>query len=401
LPFSRPSPPIKPRGSPPGSRVSLPFLCVLKHPPPIFPASCARIATVDRPAFVFQPPLSSRLPFPPPASMELWGRSSITSRRLEGLVRRGLLRPLSAVQEWLLPGDEGEPVPPEGYVVSFAIFHERGFGVPAHRFLRGLLDFYEVELQHLTPNGIQHMAAFVALCEGFLGIDPHFDLWRYFFSVSLSKRKIGGKEVDAPMGCASIHLRHTRSKGYPYMRLATSNKGWHSQWFYVRDDVSATLPKYTGRLIVDAPASWGWGVQTKDKKHISDLLSALHALKGRGVKGSGIIGAYHARRVAPLMARVLPLHRMTPGMSFEGTVLVDEALPYSEVAQRVKEATEPTKDSAGRVLDIVYPVPGHPPMRPEPGFFEFVSPLLPHSFLSPESPSFNTCFCNVGASRGG
>ena len=78
--------------------------------------------------------------------MELWGRSSITPRRLEGLVRRGLLRSLSAIQEWLLPGDKGEPVPPEGYVVSFAIFHEWGFAVPVHRFLRGLLDYYEVEL---------------------------------------------------------------------------------------------------------------------------------------------------------------------------------------------------------------------------------------------------------------
>ena len=57
--------------------------------------------------------------------MELWGRSSITPRHLEGLVRHGLLHPLSAVQEWLLPSDEGEPVPPEGYVVSFTIFHER------------------------------------------------------------------------------------------------------------------------------------------------------------------------------------------------------------------------------------------------------------------------------------
>ena len=108
--------------------------------------------------------------------MELWGISNITPQRLEGLVRRGLLRPLSTVQEWLLPSDEGEPVPLEGYVVSFAIFHERGFVVPAHRFLRGLLDYYEVELQHLTPYGVQHMAVFVALCEGFLGIDPHFDL---------------------------------------------------------------------------------------------------------------------------------------------------------------------------------------------------------------------------------
>ena len=146
--------------------------------------------------------------------------------------------------------------------------------------------------------------------------------------------------------------------------------------------MSATLPRYTGRLIEEAPGSWAWGVQSKDKKHLSDLLSTLQALKERGVKGTGIIGAYHARRVAPLMARVLPLHRMMPGMSFEGTVLVDEALPYSEVAQRIKEATKLTKDSTGRVLDIVILVPGHPPMRPEPGFFEFVSPLLPGSFLS-------------------
>ena len=94
--------------------------------------------------------------------------------------------------------------------MSFAVFHERGFAIPAHRFLRGLLDYYDVELQHLTPNGVQHMATFVALCEGFLGIDPHFDLWRYFFTVSLSKRRVGGKEVNVPMGCASIHLCPTR-----------------------------------------------------------------------------------------------------------------------------------------------------------------------------------------------
>ena len=56
--------------------------------------------------------------------MELWGRFGITSQRLEGLVHRGLLRPQSTVEEWLLPSEEDEPAPPEGYVVSFAIFHE-------------------------------------------------------------------------------------------------------------------------------------------------------------------------------------------------------------------------------------------------------------------------------------
>ena len=99
------------------------------------------------------------------------------------------------------------------------------------------------------------------------------------------------------------------------------------------------------------------------------------------MKGSGIIGAYHARRVASLMAHALPLYQMVPEASFEGTTLIDKALPPSEVVQRIKEAMEPTKDSVGVVLDFVYPVPGHPPMRPEPGFVDFVSFLFPCPFF--------------------
>ena len=75
--------------------------------------------------------------------------------------------------------------------MSFALFHERGFTVPTHKFLQGMLDYYQVELQHLTPNGVQHIAAFVALCEGFLMISPHFDLWRYLFAINLSKKRVG------------------------------------------------------------------------------------------------------------------------------------------------------------------------------------------------------------------
>ena len=71
--------------------------------------------------------------------------------------------------------------------------------------------------------------------------------------------------------------------------------------------MSANLSRYTGRLIEEAPESWTWGIQLKDKKHLTDLLSALQSLKERGIKEAGIIGAYHARRVAPLMARTSPV----------------------------------------------------------------------------------------------
>ena len=104
---------------------------------------------------------------------------------MESLVHRGLLRARTSAEEWLLPGKEDLSSPPDGYVVSFAHFHERGFTTPAHRFLRGLLHYYKFELQHLNSNGIQHMVVVVALCKGFLGISPHFNLWRHFFVVTL------------------------------------------------------------------------------------------------------------------------------------------------------------------------------------------------------------------------
>ena len=83
---------------------------------------------------------------------------------------------------------------------------------------------------------------------------------------------------------------------------------------------------FFGRIIEEVLGSWKWGVPNKDKKRIKDHLAALQILKERGMKGSGIISAYHTRRVAPLMSRALPLYLIVPGASLEGTTLVDEVL---------------------------------------------------------------------------
>jgi len=86
--------------------------------------------------------------------MDPWCHSDITFQRMEGLIRRGLLYVRTLAKEWLLPGKEDIPSLSDGYVVSFAHFHVRGFATPAHKFLRGLLHYYKIELQHLNPNGI-------------------------------------------------------------------------------------------------------------------------------------------------------------------------------------------------------------------------------------------------------
>jgi hypothetical protein len=82
-----------------------------------------------------------------------------------------------------MPEDPMSPIPVERCVVSFVAFYERGFGVPSHQLLHSLLQHYRLELHNLTSSRILHIATFVTLCKAYMGIDPHFDLWNYFFRV--------------------------------------------------------------------------------------------------------------------------------------------------------------------------------------------------------------------------
>ena len=84
--------------------------------------------------------------------MEPWPRSDVLHMRMEGLVQKGLLRARTAAMEWIIPCGKDEPSPPDGYVVSFVPFHERGLVIPPYRFLRGLLHYYELELQHFESQ---------------------------------------------------------------------------------------------------------------------------------------------------------------------------------------------------------------------------------------------------------
>jgi hypothetical protein len=135
-----------------------------------------------------------------------WPFSTVTVDDLEALVADGLLRPLSGdpQPEWMVPPSGAALTLPPGYVLSFVSFHERGFGVPASRFMRAILHFYGVELHNLNPNSITQAAIFAAVCEGFLGIDPHWDLWTHLFSAEPFASTTGGKE--SPHGGAGRWL---------------------------------------------------------------------------------------------------------------------------------------------------------------------------------------------------
>jgi hypothetical protein len=164
-----------------------------------------------------------------------WPFSAVTVDDLEALVANGLLCPLfgDPQLEWMAPASEADPTPPPRYVVSFVSFHERGFGVPASRFMRALLHYYGVELHNFNPNSIAQAAIFAAVCEGFLGIDHHWDLWTHLFCAELFALTMGEKKVRMAVraGGYTLLLRQGRVQQYIPAILVSSNKGWQHRWF--------------------------------------------------------------------------------------------------------------------------------------------------------------------------
>jgi hypothetical protein len=82
----------------------------------------------------------------------------------------------------------------------FAQFAERGLSLPASDFVKGLMGYYGIEYLNLNPNGIFHTAVFVHFCEAFLGIKPHWILFRKFFRVkpqpsTNNPRVVGGAGI--------------------------------------------------------------------------------------------------------------------------------------------------------------------------------------------------------------
>jgi hypothetical protein len=106
---------------------------------------------------------------------------------------------LTGGDQVIFPSTERIAKPLSGYRVMFLAFLFRALSFLAHEFLRGLLFIYGVQLHQLTPNSILHIACFVTLCESFLGIEPHWTLWKFLFrlcpSVSLSKKPVLGMAV--------------------------------------------------------------------------------------------------------------------------------------------------------------------------------------------------------------
>jgi hypothetical protein len=198
-----------------------------------------------------------------PDPQAAWVRSTMTEAKIQALVDQGLLWSKTEV-EWRTAAGEEFPSEDVKEKVVFSSFFECGFNLPVGDFFRGLLYYYRLELVHLVPNSITVVSTFIHFFEVYLGIPPHFTLWRYFFCVKSTGKRSG------LVGVVILNLRSGLRAEWIDTDLPDNTAGWRSEWFYIADPIPG-LPRWTGHKPVKI-SEWDLGLPTRN---LEDLKGAL------------------------------------------------------------------------------------------------------------------------------
>jgi hypothetical protein len=138
-----------------------------------------------------------------------------------------------AIGGWRMSDDESYLDPCPGEIVVFEDFYWCRFGNLCHPFLHKLCDYYRISICNLHPNSVLSVSIFIALCESFLSIQPHFNLWRHFFCLK-NKGGAGGSKVA---GEAYLNLRDGMKAEYLNVPLSSLMRDyWYKKWFYVQQE---------------------------------------------------------------------------------------------------------------------------------------------------------------------
>jgi hypothetical protein len=194
----------------------------------------------------------------------------------------------------------GDPYPMDknpDEIPMFARFVERGLALPASDFFKGLLNYYGIEYLNLNPNGIFHVSVFVHFCEAFLGIKPHWVLFRKFFRV---KPQPSANDPRVVRG-AGIQMREDAAEQYLAYKLIDSNQDWKLKWFYVINH-HPELPKPSGKQPKHQPW-WNTKSTMQEGIQLPELLLKIKALREAGLRAEHVAFSFMERRVQPLMAR--------------------------------------------------------------------------------------------------
>ena len=205
--------------------------------------------------------------------------------------------------------------------------------------MRALCEHYGAELHNFGANSISQAAVFVAVCEGYLGIEAHWDLWIHLFRGELFIENVQGQPNRfARPGGLMLHLRPSPKNLYIPNKMTTNNVGWTRGWFYLLN-FGNRLPAFTNKVLRERPAKWDRGLSAPSHQaRLEVLTEALVHLARKGLTAAAVIANFYRQRVIPLMERSLPIFSLTPGVPASGSRTSMVLLPRGIATRRARNA---------------------------------------------------------------
>jgi hypothetical protein len=166
--------------------------------------------------------------------------------QLRELVSGGLIQD-QGFADRKTPGEHRVPSPSPGEILFVSFICAR-LCLPSSLFLHRFLRYFDISLNHLTPNAILHLSVFVHFCESFLRILPSISLFRYFFRLKPHPHS----DSTSILGGCGIQFHQNKQKEFFKYNLVDSVKDCRSEWFYARNmNPPLAIHSNTGPVVND------------------------------------------------------------------------------------------------------------------------------------------------------
>jgi hypothetical protein len=245
--------------------------------------------------------------------------------------------------------------------VVYVPFLIRGLAVPISPFFHGLLDFYNLNLTHMNPNSILQISIFNHLCEAYLGILPHFSLWKYLYHC---RPGMAGGQHQL-VGGASLELHRGRKSEFLDIPLKDSIKVWRLEWFIVENHCKSLPPRSRRQPDVRTP-SWVESPTPSEVTEAKVLLAEVCLLKDRGLTAEDVVADFVFKNIQHLKDRAYSAY-LYSGVN-DSTRVTNKKIPTEDLVSRLDMILRGRVSNVG--APVAYSVWNLPPHR---SFSEFVS----------------------------
>jgi hypothetical protein len=178
--------------------------------------------------------------------------------------------------------------------IFFAAYALVGLVPSLSSFFLTLLEYYGLQLQHLSPNSIALVAIFVHLCEMYVGVRPSVWLFRRFFVLKAASPR--------PPLIGDHYFQHRMSGHARYITPVSPCRWeqWREDWALMQADVHDRLALPVGSPTLDRTE---WGKDPSLEPSFDPVLDRIQYLAENGLTSLMVLHDFLSKRLVPLQDR--------------------------------------------------------------------------------------------------